>query len=129
MFLHPILQRELKLCHARQHLWIRIALLAKFFGHFFDDGSDSWIVFMGTIGNQQVELGIFLDLHPKVIERLNWRVASEEVLWARAEGDNFQMGKADEGTGNRLELGNHRGDIVSRAYGIFRNEGFQVTHA
>ena len=84
---------------------------------------------MLLVADQQIQLAVFLDFNAQLIESLNGRVAGKEVLRARSEGDNLQILHADDCTSHRNKVGDHLGNVISRAHGILRNIAVQVPHA
>ena len=95
MLLHPVEQRELVLCHARQQVRIRVAFLAELLRHVFRDFFDARVILVRTVRDEQVELGVFFDFDAEVVERRNRRVAGEKVLRTRAERDDFEALEAE----------------------------------
>ena len=73
---------------------------------------------MGLVGDEQVELGVLLDLHADLVEALNRGVAGEEVLGTGAEGDDLQIFHADDGPGDGHELPDHIGALLGGAHGV-----------
>ena len=60
--LSPVEQRQLKLRHALEHIGV-ISALAHFILHILADGGNARIARMGLVGNEQIQLGVLLDLH------------------------------------------------------------------
>ena len=83
---------------------------------------------MGLVGHQQVQLGIFFDLHTDLVQALDRGVAGEEVLGPGAEGDDFQLAQANQRAGDGLELADHLGDILGGAHGVLGDKSFQMAH-
>ena len=52
---------------------------------------------MGLVGNEQIQLGVLLDLDAQLVQTLDGRVAGKEVLRTRAEGDDLQILHTDDG--------------------------------
>ena len=128
MRLRPVEKRDFKLGHPLAHLGI-IAALAHFLCHVLADAGNPGVARVGLVGNQQVQLGIFLHFHADFIQTLNRRVAGKEVLRPGSEGDNLQLRQADQRAGNGLEFADHLCHICRGAYGILRDEGFQTPHS
>ena len=84
---------------------------------------------MGLVGDEQVELGVLLDLDAQLVEALDGGVAGEEVLRARPEGDDLEVAHADDGTGDGNEIGDYGRDIIRGAHRVLRDVGGQVAHA
>ena len=98
-------------------------------GHVGADVRDARVARMLFVGNEQVKLGVFLNLNTQLIQALDGGIAGEEVLRARAEGDDFQITHAQNGTGNRHKLGDLVGNFLRRADGILGNIALQMAHA
>ena len=127
---HPVHERELILGHARQQVRVRVAAIgAELCRHVGDDVLDAWVVLMGAVSDEQVELGVLLDLDAEVVERLDRGVAGEEVLRTRAERDDLEVLEAEQRACNGLELGNHVGELFCRADRILGDEGLEVAQA
>ena len=130
MLFHPVHERQFILCHARQEIRIRVAALrAELCRHVGDDVLDARVVLVGAVGDEQVELGVLLNLDAEVVERLDRGVAGEEVLRARAECDDLEVLEAEQRACDRLELGDHIGELFRRADRILGDEGFEVAQA
>ena len=92
--LSPIQQSQLKLGHALQHVGVILAL-AHFLGHVGAHIGDAGVAGVLLVGDQQVQLGVFLNLHTQLVQAVDGGVAGEEVLGPGAEGDNLQVLNAD----------------------------------
>ena len=126
--LGPVEQRQLKLRHAFEHIGV-ISALAHFLLHILTNGGNTRIARMGLVGNEQIQLGVLLDLHAQLVQALDGRVAGEEVLRTRAEGDDLQILHADNGTGNGDKVRDHLRDILRRADRILGDIALQMAHA
>ena len=126
--LGPVEQGQLKLRHAGQQVGV-IVPFAHLGGHVGADVRDARVARMLFVGNEQVKLGVFLDLNTQLIQTLDGGIAGEEVLRARAEGDDFQITHAQNGAGNRHKLGDLVGNFLRRADGILGNIALQMAHA
>ena len=127
VLLGPVEQGDLELRHALAHLGI-VAALAHLLGHVLADGGDALVAGVGLVGHEQVELAVLLDLDAELIEALDGGVAGEEVLRARAEGDNLQLAQADKGAGDRQELADHPRDVLGGADGVLGDPGLEMAH-
>jgi len=124
----PVEQRQLKLRHALEHIGV-ISALAHFLLHILADGGNARIARMGLVGNEQIQLGVLLDLHAQLVQALDGRVAGKEVLRTRAEGDNLEVFDTDNGSCNGDEVRDHLGDIVGGADRVFGDVALQMPHA
>ena len=59
-------------------------------------------------GREQVQLGVLLDVDAQVEQGLDGRVAGDEVVGARAEGEDLEVAQADADRRDRDELADHR---------------------
>ena len=82
MVLGPVEQGQLKLRHAGQQVGV-IVPFAHLGGHVGADVRDARVARMLFVGNEQVKLGVFLDLNTQLIQALDGGIAGEEVLRAR----------------------------------------------
>ena len=128
VLLRPVEQGQLKLRHALQKLGI-IAALAHLGGHVRANSGDALIAIMSLVADQQVKLGVLFDLHAELVQALNGRVAGEEILRARSEGDDLQVLQSDDDPGDRDKLGNFVGQLPGGTHRIFRNIALQMAHA
>jgi len=124
----PVEQSQLKLRHALEHVGVVLAL-AHFLLHILADGGDARVARVCLVGDEQVQLGVLFDLHAELIQALDGRVAGEEVLRARAEGDDLEVFDADDGAGNGDKVRDHLCDIGSRADRVFGDVTLEVAHA
>ena len=123
----PVEERQLKLRHAFEHIGVVFAL-AHFLLHILADGGDARVARVCLVGDEQVEFGVFLDLHAELIQALDGRVAGEEVLRARAEGDDLQVLHTDDGARDGDKVRDHLCDIGSRANRVFGDVALEVAH-
>ena len=127
---HPVHERQLILCHARQEIRIWVAAFgAELCRHVGDDVLDARVILVRTVGDEQIEFRVLLNLDAEVVERLDRGVAGEEVLRARAECDDLEVLEAEQRACNGLELGNHVGELFCRADRILGDEGLEVAQA
>ncbi len=124
----PVQQGQFELRHPGQQVGVILAL-AHLGGHVGTDVGDAGIVGMGLVGDQQVQLGVLLDLHAQLIQTLDGGVAGEEVLGTRAEGDDLQVLHAQDGPGDGHELGDLVRQFLGSAHGVLGDVGAQVAHA
>ena len=103
--------------------------LAHLGGHVLADVRDARVARMLFVGNEQVQLGVFLDLNTQLIQALDRGIAGEEVLRARAEGDDFKSRTPRMVRANRHKLGDLVGNFLRRADGILGNIALQMAHA
>ena len=128
MVLRPVQQRQLELRHARAQLRIELAL-AHLLGHILADSRDTRVIRVLLIGNQQIQLGILFDFNAQLVQALDRRIAGEEVLRTRTEGDDLEILQAQDGTRDRHKLSHLIGDLLGGAHRILRNVALEMTHA
>ena len=128
MVLSPIQQSQLKLGHALQHVGVILAL-AHFLGHVGAHIGDAGVAGVLLVGDQQVQLGVFLNLHTQLVQAVDGGVAGEEVLGPGAEGDNLQVLNADDGAGDGHKLGHLVGQLLGGAHGILGDIAGQAAQA
>ena len=126
--LRPVQQRQLKLRHALVQVGV-IPSLAHLLRHIGAHLGDAPVARVGMIADQQVELAVLFNFHAQLIQSLNGRVAGEEVLRARAEGDDFESLQTQNGARDGHEFANALGQLLRRADGRFGNVRLQVAHA
>ncbi len=126
VLLGPIEQGELKLRHAGQQVRIAVAAGAQLGGHVLHHSGNARVAMMGLVGHQQIQLGVLLDFDAQVIEALDGRVAGEEILWARPEGDHLEGGKPDERPRHRDEVLEHPRDVLGGAHRILRDDRLEA---
>ena len=127
MLFRPVQQRQLKLCHAGQQVGV-IPALPHLGGHIGADGGNAGVIGVFFIGNQQIQLGVFLHLHAQLIQALDGGVAGKEVLRAGAKGDDLEIFHTDDGAGNGNELRHLVGQLLGGTHGVFRNIALEVAH-
>ena len=125
--LGPVEQRQLELRHAFEHIGVVFAL-AHFLLHILADGGDARVARVGLIRDEQIQLGVLFDLHTELVEALDGRVAGEEVLRTRAEGDDFEVADADNGSCDGDEVRDHLCDIFGGADRVFGDVALQMAH-
>ena len=96
VLLSPIQQGQLILSQPGQNARVGI-VAAQFFFHFLHLGGDAGIVGMLVVGRQQIQLGIFFHGHAQIVQRLDGRVAGQEVIGTGTEGDHLQALQAQNG--------------------------------
>ena len=128
MFLRPVEKRQLKLRHALEQIR-EVAALAHLGGHVGAHLGDALIARVGLVAHQQVQLGVFLDLHAQLIQALDGGVAGEEVLGTGAEGDDLEVLHADDGAGDGVELLDHSADVPGGADGVLGDIAPEMAHA
>ena len=121
----PIQQGQLKLGHALQHVGVVLAL-AHFLGHVGAHIRDAGIFRVLLVGDQQIQLGVFLNLHAQVVQALDGGVAGEEVLGPGAKGDDLQVLNADDGPGNGHKLRHLVRQLLGGAHGILGDVASQA---
>ncbi len=95
--------------------------LAQFGSHVFGDHCDFRIVLIdGFVEPQEVELAVLHDLDAEVVDRLNRRVAGQEVLGPRAESEDLEAFHAEGDAGDLDEVGDLNRQFVRQAHGILR---------
>ena len=122
-------RRKLKLRHTGQQVGILVSFHAKLVCHIRYDIRDARIVLVRAVCHQQVQLGIFLYLHAKVIQRFDRRVAGKEILRARTEGDDFEVRKTDQHARYGNEVRDHVRDLLRGTHRIFRDIRLEVPQA
>ena len=125
--LGPVQQGQLELRHPLQH--VGVDLLAHLGLHLIDDAGVACVALVGVVGDQQVQLGVLLDLDAQLVQALDWGVAGEEVLGPGAEGDDLQVRQAEDAPGDGNEFPDHLGAVLGGADGILGDVGLQVAHA
>lgn len=70
---------------------------------------------------EQIQLGVFLDLDPQVVQLLDGRIAGKEIGGTRAEGDDLQMVQPVDSPCNGQEIVDHIGAFAGSSHRIFRN--------
>ena len=125
--LGPVEQGQLKLRHAGQQVGVVMAL-AHLGGHVLADLLDAGVARVLFVGDEQVQLGVFLDLNTQLIQALDGGVAGKEVLRAGAEGDDLQVTDAQNGAGDGDELGHLVGDLLSGADRILGDIALEMAH-
>ena len=127
VLLRPVQQRQLKLCHALQKIGIDLAV--HFVLHIGNNLGNPLVTGMGFVGHQQIQLGVFFDLHAQLVQTLDGGIAGEEVLGTGAKGDDLQIFHTDDGPGDRNELPDHLGALFGSAHGVLRDISLQMAHA
>jgi hypothetical protein len=64
-------------------------------------GGDARVVRVLLVAHEQIELRVLLDLDAEFVQALDGRVAGEEVLRTRAEGDDLEVFHADDRASRR----------------------------
>ena len=127
--LGPVEQGDLVLRELGQDAGVGV-VRAELLGHVGRDFCDARIVRVVVKGREQVQLGVLLDVDAQVEQGLDGRVAGDEVVGARAEGEDLEVAQADADRRDRDELADHRGDLVRRAHGVLGDvdvlEGLQA---
>ncbi len=126
VLLCPVEQGQLELREARQQVGVGVARRAELLRHVVRDAGDAFVPLVRAVGDQKVQLGIFLDFDSQVVQRLDGRVAGEKVLRARAEGDDLQRFEPDGRARGGDELPNHLRNLIGRADRVFRYHGRDV---
>ena len=116
----PVEEGELILRELFEDLGLLVALaeLRLHVGHDFGDAGVAGVLVEGL---EEVELGVFLDLHAHVVELLDRGVAGEEVHRSRAEGDDLEVLQSDEGARHGQELVDQVSAVSGVADRIFRD--------
>ena len=128
MGLGPVQQRQLKLRHAGQQVGV-VVPLAHFGGHVGADVGDAGVIGVFFVGDEQVELAVFLHFDAELIQPLDGRVAGKEVLRAGAEGDDLEVLHAEHRAGDGHELGHFVGQFPGGADGVLGDIALEVAHA
>ena len=116
--LRPIQQGQLKLGHALQQVGI-VPALAHLLGHVGAHIGNAGIPCVFLVGDQQVQLAVFLNLHTQVVQALNGSVAGEKVLGPGAEGDDLQIPNAQNRPGNGHKLRHFLRNLRGGAHRVF----------
>ena len=128
MLLRPVKQCQFELSHTLEELRIILAF-AHLVLHILADFRDTGIAGVCLVGNEQIQLGVLLNLNAELIEPLDGCVAGEEVLRTGAEGNDLQILNADDGTGNGEELAHLCSGFFCRHNRILRDKASQMPHA
>ena len=100
LFLVPVHESKLELRQLRKEVRIR-ALGAQLLLHVRRDGVDLGLPRRHLVEVlEEVELGVLLHVHAEVEERLDRRVAREEVVGARAEAKHLEVLDAEDDAGD-----------------------------
>ena len=129
MSLCPIQQSQLKLRHTGQQFRILITALTQLSSHICTNLGNTRVILMLFIGNQQIQLRVFLNFNAQLIQALDRCIAGEEVLRPRAESDHFQCLYTNNSAGNGQEVVDHISTLGCCAHRVFRNVSLQMTHA
>ena len=126
MRFRPIQQSQFKLGHALQQ--VRIDLAVHLPLHIGNNLGNPLVTGMGFVGHQQIQLGVFFDLHAQLVQTLDGGIAGEEVLGTGAKGDDLQIFHTDDGPGDRNEFPDHLRAFFGGAHGVLGDVGSQVPH-
>ncbi len=124
----PVQKCQFKLRHARQKVGVPVSR-AKLRRHVLRNRRYPRVAGVCLVGDQQVQLGVLLDLHPEVVQRLDRRVAREEVLRARPECDDLQGTQPEDRARDGNEIGDHTGYAVRRSDRVRGYHRFQFAQA
>ena len=80
-------------------------------------------------GFEEVELGVLLDVDAEVEERLDRRVAGEEVLGTRTEAEDLQVPDAQDDTGDLGEVPEFRDRFLRRDVRILGDVDLETAKA
>ena len=127
MVFRPVQEGQLKLGHPLQQVRVESAL-SHFRSHIGADFGNPGVSRVLLVGNQQVKLTVFLNLHTQLVQALDGSVAGKEVLGPGAEGNDFQVPDTDDGTGNGHKLLDHLHDVLRGAHGVLGDVGLQLAH-
>ena len=127
MVLGPVQQGQLKLRHTGKQVGI-VAALVHFGSHIGADVGNAGVIGVFFVENQQVELGVFLNLDAQLIQALDGSIAGKEVLRAGTEGDDLQIAHTQKRAGNRHKFRHLIGNFFGSADGVLRNIGAQMPH-
>ena len=122
MLLNPIQQGDFILGQLGQNAGHLVAL-AQLLLHVRLYLGDSGVARMGVEGREKVQLGVFLNLHPQLMELEDRSVAGQEILGTGAEGDNLQVLQANHRAGNGQEVLEHIRDFPGGSHGVFGDIG------
>ena len=104
LFFVPVQKRELELRELRQEIGVR-ALGAKLLLHVLRDRVDLGFPRRHLVEVlEEVELGVFLDVHAEVEERLDRRVAREEVVGTGTKAEHLEVLDAEDDASDRREV-------------------------
>ncbi len=95
-----------------------LVALAQLALHIGDDLGDALVARMLVVLNQQVQLGILLNLNAQIVQRLYGSIARDKVVGTRTESDYLKSLNAQVYARHGHELGYHGGDLVGGAYRI-----------
>ena len=128
MCLRPVQQCQLKLRHTAAHIGV-VPSRPHLFFHIGNDIGNPGIIRVRLVGYQQVQLAVLLNLHADFVQPFNRRVAGKEILGPGAKGDDFQIGKPNQGAGNGNKLPNHLCHILCCPHRVRRDIAFQMPHS
>ncbi len=118
--LDPVLQRQLILGQPRQDLRLLVAA-SEILLHILHHIRDPLVALMVQEGLIQIELGVLLDLYAQIVKLLDRRIAREEILRARTEGNDLQILKCIDRPRHRKEVVDHVRALLRVAHRVLRN--------
>ena len=127
MRLRPVQQGQLKLRHTGKQVGV-VAALAHFGGHIGADLGNAGVIGVFFVGNQKIQLGVFLNLNAQLIQALDGRIAGKEVLRAGTEGDDLQIAYAQNRAGDWHKFCHLIGNFLGSADGVLGDVGAQMPH-
>ena len=127
MVLGPVQQGQLKLRHTGKQVGV-VAALAHLGSHIGADLGNAGVIGVFLVGNQQIQLGVFFDLHAQLIQALDGRIAGKEILRAGTEGDDLQTAHTQNRAGNRHKFCHLIGNFLGSADGVLGDVGAQMPH-
>ena len=77
-------------------------------------------------GLEQIQLGVFLNVHAQLEQRRDGRVAGQEILRSGAEADDFQIFDSDDGSGNGNKFFDHFCHLFGTSHRILRDVSLQI---
>ena len=115
---NPVHQRQLVLRKPRQHAGHPIAL-AEFLFHFANLFRNAFVALVLTVGDEQIQLRILLNVHAQLNQRRNRRVAGVKVRGARTERNDLELLQPQHCACDRHEFKHHFRAFLRRANRIF----------
>ena len=121
----PVKESQFILCQFWKNGWFVVSI-PQFFFHICNHCRDSFVSVMFVECFEQIQFGVFFDLHTQVEQLFDRCITSHKVLRTRTESDNFQIFQTNNGSCNRNKLFHHLSDFFRCSYRIFRDICFQI---
>ena len=122
----PVKKSQLVLCQFRKNGRFVVSI-TQFLFHICNNCRDSLVSVMFVECFEQIQFGVFFDLHTQVEQLFDRCVTCHKILRTRTEGNDFQVFQSDNGSCNRNKFFDHLSYFFRCSYRIFRDVCFQVT--